>query len=111
VQLAPHEIPAGTDDTEPADAPVADTATVSVRSSVNVAVTLAFADSVTTHAPVPVQAPDQPVNTEPAVAVGVSVTIVPLSKLPVQEPGHDSPAGAETTVPLPLPAGVTVSVF
>jgi len=111
VQVAPHEMPAGAEDTEPAAPPVADTVTVSVRSSANDALTLEFADSVTTHAPVPVHAPDQPVNTEPAAGVGVSVTAVPLSKGATQVPGQDTPAGVEATVPLPLPEVVTVSVF
>jgi len=45
--------------------------------SVNVAVTLAAAETVTTQEPVPLQAaPDQPVKVEPVPAAAVSVTAV-----------------------------------
>jgi len=44
---------------------------------VNVAVTLRAVLIVTEHAPVPVQAPLQPLKLEPAEAVGVSATTVP----------------------------------
>ena len=54
--------------------------TVSVRlMSVKVAVTDLAASIVTSHVPVPEQAPDQPVNEEFAPAVAVSVTSVPWS--------------------------------
>ena len=46
--------------------------------SANAAVTLLAPSMVTTQLPVPEQSPLQPIKTEPAVAVGVRVTPVPL---------------------------------
>jgi hypothetical protein len=57
---------------------------------------------------VPVQAPPQPVNIEPAAGVAVSVTPVPLAYASVQSVPHSMPAGALRTVPLPAPARLTV---
>jgi hypothetical protein len=74
---------------------------------VNVAVTICAAFIVTMHAPVPAHAPDQPVKAEPAVAACVSVTTVPGGNVAVQVAPQAMPAGAEVTVPLPLPARVT----
>jgi hypothetical protein len=65
---------------------------------------------VTTHIPVPLQAPLQPANVEFVPAVGVSVTMVPLAKFAEQALGQLIPEGLLTTVPLPFPASVTVSV-
>ena len=66
-------IPAGTLVTVPLPA----TVTSSVKSCVKVAVTARAWLIVTLQAPVPVHAPDQPVNCQPAVAAGVSATGVP----------------------------------
>ena len=60
---------------------------------------------------VPVQLPDQPVNVEPAAAAAVNVTLVLCAKLEVQVLPQEIPAGAEVTVPDPVPARVTVSVY
>ena len=59
--------------------PVPDLTTVSVYlgSAVKVAATLWAALMVTVQIPVPVQAPLQPANLEPAAGVGVNVTLVP----------------------------------
>ncbi|MCI2430315.1 hypothetical protein LM604_06660 [Candidatus Acetothermia bacterium] len=46
-----------------------------------VAVTDLLASIVTTHVPVPLQAPPQPVKVEPLAATAVSVTEVPLAKV------------------------------
>jgi hypothetical protein len=73
--VAPQLIPAGLEVTVPLPVPVLFTVRVS-WSSVNVAVSAVSAITLTTHVLVPVQTPpDQPVNVEPGVAVGVSVTI------------------------------------
>ena len=76
----------------------------------NVAVTAVAAVTVTTHAPIPVQAPPQPAKTEPSAALCVNVTCVPLAKLAEQVSGQIIPAGALVTVPVPFPASVTVNV-
>jgi hypothetical protein len=61
-------IPAGVLVTVPVPVPVRVTVSAKVVDVLNVAVTDAAAVNVTTHAPVPVQAPLQPANVEPAVA-------------------------------------------
>ena len=76
-----------------------------------VAVTVVAAESVTVQLPVPEQPPPlQPVKVEPAAGAAVSVTAVPLVKLAAQVAPQVIPAGELLTVPLPVPAGVTVRV-
>lgn len=75
-----------------------------------VAVTDWFEFIVTLHGPVPLHAPLQPAKVEFVAAVGVSMTIVPGAKLAEQAVGQLMPAGLLVTVPLPLPASVTISV-
>src|SRR5207245_8647568 len=79
--------------------------------SVKVAVTVVAAETVTTHDPVPEHPPPlQPVKVEPAAGAAVSVTTVPLVKLAEHVGPQVIPAGALVTVPLPVPAWVTVGV-
>src|SRR5262245_9594684 len=59
-----------------------------------------------THSALPLQ----PVNAEPAAATALSVTRVPPAYGSEQSVPQMMPAGALVTVPLPLPALVTVSV-
>ena len=59
-------------------------------------------------ADVPVQAPLQPVKLELAEAAAVSVTVALLAKSASQVAPHEMPAGLLVTVPLPVPAFVTV---
>src|SRR5439155_25807949 len=76
-----------------------------------VAVTVVAAESVIVHAPVPLQPPPlQPVKAEPAAGLALRVTTVPLAKLAVHVAPQVMPAGELVTVPLPVPAGVTVRV-
>src|SRR5204862_7070659 len=78
--------------------------------TVKVAVTVVAAETVTTHVPVPEHPPPrQPVKVEPAAGVAVSVTAVPLEKLAEQVAPQLIPAGELVTVPLPVPALLTVS--
>ena len=74
------------------------------------AVTTAAAPMVTLQAPVPVQAPLQPVKVEPVPGVAVNVTAVPLVNEAAQVAPQEMPAGAVETVPVPAPAFVTESV-
>src|SRR5207245_193254 len=110
VHVAPQVIPAGALVTVPLPVP----AGVTVRArglSVKVAVVVAAAASATTHVPVPEQPPPlQPVKVEPAAGVAVNVTAVPLVKLAEQVAPQVIPAGELVTVPLPVPALLTVRV-
>src|ERR1041384_1956838 len=56
---------------------------------------------VTAH-DVPVQAPLQPLNVEPACGFAVSVTFALMAKLAVHCPGQLMPTGLDVTVPMPL---------
>ena len=73
-----------------------------------VAVTDSAAFIVTVQLPVPVQAPLHPAKLEPGAALAARVTPVPPAKLALQVPGQLMPAGVLATVPLPVPARLTV---
>jgi hypothetical protein len=65
----------------------------------------------TTHVAVPLHPlPLQPPNVDPADAVAVNVTVVPLMKVEPQVAPQSIPAGLLVTVPSPTPALVTVRV-
>src|SRR5438445_266287 len=108
-QVAPQVMPAGLLVTVPAPVPALET--VSVKVGVKVAVTVVAAEIVAVQAPVPEQPPPlQPLKIEPAAGAAVSVTVLPLAKLAVHVAPQSMPAGELVTVPLPVPAGVTVRV-
>src|SRR5262245_26130410 len=71
----------------------------------NVAVTLAAAESVKTHVvTVPAQTPPvQPANVLPFAGVAVSVMLVPAWKAVLHTVPQLMPAGLEVTVPAPVP--------
>lgn len=58
---------------------------------------------------VPVQAPDQPVNVDPAVAAAVKVTLLFRLKLAAQVTPQLMPAGELVMVPVPVPVRVMVN--
>jgi len=107
VQVGLQLMPAGALVTVPVPVP----ASVIVRATaaaLNVAVTAFAAVIVTTHDVVPVHAPLQPANVEPADGVAVSDTCVPVAKFATHALGQLMPAGLLVTVPVPVPASVTV---
>src|ERR1700756_1587803 len=74
-----------------------------------VAVTAVALLTVTVQVPVPLHAPDHPENVKPVAGAAVSVTVLPLLKLPLQVWPQLMPAGLLVTVPVPPPAKVTVN--
>jgi hypothetical protein len=78
---------------------------------VNVAVTFVAELIATLQVPVPEHAPDHPENVEPLAADAVSATEVPLLYASLQSDPQLIPAGDEVTVPPPVPAFDTVSVY
>jgi hypothetical protein len=79
-----------------------------VGAPVKFAVTEVSLARVTTHDVVPLHAPDQPLNVDPAVGVAVRVTAVPLEKLALHVVPQLMPAGLLVTEPVPVPARVTL---
>jgi hypothetical protein len=76
---------------------------------VNVAVAFLAPSTVTVQVgPVPLHAPDQPVKVLPLSGVADRVTEVPQGNDALHVAPQEMPAGAETTVPLPVPPLVTV---
>jgi hypothetical protein len=75
----------------------------------NVAVTFRAAVIDSVQPAVPVQAPLQPANVEPLAAAVLSVTEVPLAKLALHVVPQLTPEGADVTVPVPVPAFVTLN--
>src|SRR5213076_2587955 len=109
-QVAPQVIPPGELVTVPLPVPALLTV-IAKLGRLNVAVTVVAALKVTVQVPVPEQPPPlQPVKIEPAAGVALRVITVPLAKLAVHVAPQLIPAGALVTVPLPVPAGVTVRV-
>src|SRR5262245_10528705 len=80
-----------------------------LESTANVALTTRAALIVTLQAPLPAQLPLQPVKVEPAAGTAVRVTAVLLVNEAEHVVPHEIPSGALVTVPLPMPAFVTVS--
>ena len=78
--------------------------------AVKFATTVVAAVIVTVQVPVPSHGPaPQPANVPPFVGAAVKVTAVPLAKFAVHADGHEIPAGALVTVPVPVPPSVTVN--
>src|SRR2546422_11344960 len=101
-------MPAGVLVTVPAPLPAFVTVSAKVGTS-KVAVTAVAPEIVTVQAAVPEQPPPlQPPKIDPESGMAVNVTAVPLAKFVVQFAPHAMPAGVLVTVPLPVPALVTV---
>jgi hypothetical protein len=79
LQSVPQLMPAGSDVTVPAPVPALVTVRAFSVPRLKVAVTDRAALMVTEQVPVPVQAPLQPVNSEPPPGTAVRVTLVPVS--------------------------------
>jgi len=78
--------------------------------AVNVAVTLVAPLSVTSHVPVPEQGAPQPANVELLPGVAIKVTVAPGVKNCEQVPvAQLRPAGLLVTVPVLVPASVTLN--
>ncbi len=77
----------------------------------NPAATVRACDITTVQLPVPAHEPPHASSVLPALAVAVSVTLVPAANEPVQLPVVQLiPAGDDVTDPVPSPETVTVSV-
>src|SRR5215831_3154383 len=75
-----------------------------------VAVTLRAWVMLTVQGPVPLHpSPLHPVNVDPLAGVAAKVTLCPLGKAVLHVAGQLIPAGLLVTVPLPVPATLTVS--
>ena len=109
LQVPPQVIPTGDEVTVPP--PVPDFVTLKVYwILVNVAVTAWAALIVTKHVPVPVHAPLHPANVEAPSGAAVSVTSVSESNKALQVTPQLIPAGADVTVPPPVPVLETLKV-
>jgi hypothetical protein len=107
VQAVPQVIPAGLDVTVPLPVPALSTVSTGVV-SVNVAVTFLAVVIETVHvAALPVQPPPDQLKVEPVAGVAVSTTLSSAANKAEQVVPQLMPAGAEVTVPVPLPALVT----
>jgi hypothetical protein len=107
-------IPAGLLTIVPLGVPLEVTSLTTVLAKVypeelNVAVQLMLAVIVTL--PALVQLPDQPANVEPEAGVAVKLIAVPLLSVVEQELPQLIAAGLLVTVPVPVPARLTVSVY
>ena len=111
MQVAPHEIPIGLEEIEPVPLPAVAAVSVQLTALTNVAVTLWLCVIETVQVPVPVHAPDQPVNALVLSAVGVSVTDAPSASARVQVEKQLKPNGFDEAIePPPAPAVASESV-
>jgi len=82
----------------------------SMQPPAKVAPTTAAPAAVTTHAPVPVHAPVQPVKVAPCPGVAVRVTWVPAANDAWHDAPQSIPAGADVTAPAPVRLTVIVGI-
>ena len=101
-QVVPHAMPAGALVTLPFPRPARITVSAT-GAGAKAAPTVVAVVSVNTQVPVPAHPPpDQPVKTEPAAGVAMSVTPVPAPNVAEQVLPQLIPAGELLTVPLPV---------
>jgi len=116
LQTPPQLIPTGFEVAVPLPVPAFVTVKVKVCAlglRVNVAVTLRACIMLTVHVPVPLHpSPLQPSKVNPTTSgyVAIRMTLVPWAKAALQVLSQVIPAGFEITVPLPVPAFITVKV-
>src|SRR5512138_518394 len=96
-------MPPGADATEPGPTTLTDTRCV-VPARSNVALTSLAESTVSEQAPMPLQAPRQPANTEPGSGVPTRSTASPRGNDASQVAPQAMPSGVDVTVPAPLPA-------
>lgn len=106
----PQLIPAGALVTVPVAGAVTVTLNCGVGGGPKLATTAWFDAIVTVQLPVPLQAPPQPVNAEPAAGFAVRVTTVFAAKPAEQVAPQRMPAGTLVTEPEPVPAWLTDNV-
>ena len=105
----PQSMPAGVEVTLPVPVPFFEMVSVGAT-SVNAASTVVLEFIGNVQVPVPLHPPpDQPVKVEPADAAAVSVTLVPVENACEQLVPQSMPAGAEVTLPPPVPLLDTLS--
>jgi hypothetical protein len=111
-QAAPQLMPAGALVTVPVPVPAFATVRVKLFAlAAKLATTVVAAAIVSVQVAVPSHGPaPQPVKVEPVAGAAVKVIAVPLAKLAEQVAPQLMPAGALVTVPVPVPALVTVRV-
>jgi hypothetical protein len=110
LHVVPQVMPLGLLVTVPEPVPGSVTVSVlDVTDVLKVAVAELLLLNVALHEPVPLQTPDQPAKVEPAAAVAVSVTAVPVLKVAVHVIPQLMPVGLLVTMPAPLPVALTVS--
>ena len=105
-------MPAGELKTLPEPVPVLFTASLNVTVGLGTASKLAVTAwswlNVRSQLSVPLQAPDQPVKTEPSAGVAIRLTLVASSKFMEQVVPQSMPAGSLITVPEPVPDLLTL---
>jgi hypothetical protein len=113
VQAVPQEIPAGLDVTLPVPLPLFVNARLYWR--LKVTVTLAAAVMLTVQlVPLVLVHPLKLTNREPASAIALSVTDVPLSNgcvCEMQAAPQEIPAGVDVTLPVPVPLFVSARLY
>jgi hypothetical protein len=113
LHVLPQAIPLGLEVTVPLPLPLVVTVRVEVVGAlrVKVAVSVLSSSTTTVQVPVPAHAPLQPEKVAPVAGVAERARLVPPAMLALHVLPQEIPLGLEVTVPLPLPALPTVTVW